>query len=285
MRKYNTMDILINTFKDIGTKTIILNVIDILIVSLIFYVILRAIQNTRTLQLAEGIALYFAGVFLVSYLSDRIGLTTLHFLASNLIAYSFTFLPYLLVVVFQPELRKWFTGLGKNIKFQETLEGEEDYRTVVEEIVKSVNTMSLNKVGTLIVIEREVPLSEYMETGVEVGAKVKAETLTTIFFPNSPLHDGATIIRGDRIAAARCVLPLSMDKDLEKEDIGTRHRAACGITEESDAVAIVVSEETGIISLAVRGKLTRYLSPLELRGMLLVMIRPTFKAKDRVKKG
>ncbi|MGC8690398.1 MAG: diadenylate cyclase, partial [Caldisericum sp.] len=185
------MDLLINTFRDISAMTIILNVVDILIVSLIFYVILRAIQNTRTLQLAEGIALYFVGVFLVSYLSDKIGLTTLHFLASNLITYSFMFLPYLLVVVFQPELRKWFTGLGKNIKIQESLEGEEDYRTVVEEIVKSVNTISLNKIGALIVVEREVPLSEYMETGVEIGAKVKAETLITIFFPNSPLHDGA----------------------------------------------------------------------------------------------
>jgi len=279
------MEIILDTIRSIGTKTIILSVVDILIVSFIFYLVLRAIQNTRTLQLAEGIALYFIGVFIVSYLSDRIGLITLHFLASNLINYSFLFLPYLLVVVFQPELRKWFTGLGKGLKLQEIQEGEEDYRNVVEEIVKSVNTMSLNKIGALIVIEREVPLQEYMETGIEIGAKVKAETLITIFYPNSPLHDGATIIRKGTIAAARCVLPLSMDKELDKEDIGTRHRAACGITEESDAVAVVVSEETGVISLSVRGKLTRYLSPLELRGMLLVMIRPSFKAKDVVKKG
>lgn len=278
------MKIFLDIINNIGTKTIILSVIDILIVSLIFYFILKAIYNTRTLQLAEGIALYFVGIFIISYLSDKLGLTTLHFLASNLINYSFTFLPYLLVVVFQPELRKWFTGLGKGIKLQE-LETEEDYRSIIEEIVKSVNTMSLNKIGALIVIEREVPLSEYLETGVEIGAKVKAETLTTIFFPNSPLHDGAVIVRNGLIAAARCVLPLSMDKELDKEDIGTRHRAACGITEESDAVGIVVSEETGIISLAVRGKLTRYLSPLELRGMLLVMVRPAFEKKDTVKKG
>ncbi len=278
------MKIFLDIINSIGTKTIILSVIDILIVSLIFYFALKAIYNTRTLQLAEGIALYFIGVFIISYLSDKLGLTTLHFLTSNLINYSFTFLPFLLVVVFQPELRKWFTGLGKGIKLQE-LETEEDYRSIIEEIVKSVNTMSLNKIGALIVIEREVPLSEYLETGVEVGAKVKAETLTTIFFPNSPLHDGAVIIRKGEIAAARCVLPLSMDNELDKEDIGTRHRAACGITEESDAVGIVVSEETGIISLAVRGKLTRYLSPLELRGMLLVMVRPAFEKKETVKKG
>ncbi len=279
------MNGILDILKTVGTKYITLSILDILIVSLLFYVVLRAIQNTRTLQLAEGIALYFISVFLVSYLSDKIGLMTLHYLASNLITYSFMFLPYLLVVVFQPELRKWFTGLGKGIRIQETLEDEEDYRTAIEEIVKSVNTMSLNKIGSLIVIEREVPLKEYMETGVEIGAKVKAETLTTIFFPNSPLHDGATIIREGKIAAARCVLPLSMDKELDKENIGTRHRAACGITEESDALAIVVSEETGIISIAVRGKLTRYLSPLELRGMLLVMVRPTMKTKDTVKKG
>ena len=276
---------ILDILKTVGTKYITLSILDILIVSLLFYVVLRAIQNTRTLQLAEGIALYFISVFLVSYLSDKIGLMTLHYLASNLISYSFMFLPYLLVVVFQPELRKWFTGLGKGIRIQEVQEGEEDYRAAIEEIVKSVNTMSLNKIGSLIVIEREVPLKEYMETGVEIGAKVKAETLTTIFFPNSPLHDGATIIRESKIAAARCVLPLSMDKELDKENIGTRHRAACGITEESDALAIVVSEETGIISIAVRGKLTRYLSPLELRGMLLVMVRPTMRTKDTVKKG
>ena len=279
------MNGILDILKTVGTKYITLSILDILIVSLLFYVVLRAIQNTRTLQLAEGIALYFISVFLVSYLSDKIGLMTLHYLASNLITYSFMFLPYLLVVVFQPELRKWFTGLGKGIRIQETQEGEEDYRAAIEEIVKSVNTMSLNKIGSLIVIEREVPLKEYMETGVEIGAKVKAETLTTIFFPNSPLHDGATIIREGKIAAARCVLPLSMDKELDKENIGTRHRAACGITEESDSLAIVVSEETGIISIAVRGKLTRYLSPLELRGMLLVMVRPTMKTKDTVKKG
>ena len=276
---------ILDILKTVGTKYITLSILDILIVSLLFYVVLRAIQNTRTLQLAEGIALYFISVFLVSYLSDKIGLMTLHYLASNLISYSFMFLPYLLVVVFQPELRKWFTGLGKGIRIQEPPEGEEDYRAAIEEIVKSVNTMSLNKIGSLIVIEREVPLKEYMETGVEIGAKVKAETLTTIFFPNSPLHDGATIIREGKIAAARCVLPLSMDKELDKENIGTRHRAACGITEESDALAIVVSEETEIISIAVRGKLTRYLSPLELRGMLLVMVRPTMRTKDTVKKG
>lgn len=276
---------ILDILKTVGTKYITLSILDILIVSLLFYVVLRAIQNTRTLQLAEGIALYFISVFLVSYLSDKIGLMTLHYLASNLISYSFMFLPYLLVVVFQPELRKWFTGLGKGIRIQEVQEGEEDYRAAIEEIVKSVNTMSLNKIGSLIVIEREVPLKEYLETGVEIGAKVKAETLTTIFFPNSPLHDGATIIREGKIAAARCVLPLSMDKELDKENIGTRHRAACGITEESDALAIVVSEETGIISIAVRGKLTRYLSPLELRGMLLVMVRPTMRTKDTVKKG
>ena len=279
------MNGILDILKTVGTKYITLSILDILIVSLLFYVVLRAIQNTRTLQLAEGIALYFISVFLVSYLSDKIGLMTLHYLASNLITYSFMFLPYLLVVVFQPELRKWFTGLGKGIRIQEPPEGEEDYRAAIEEIVKSVNTMSLNKIGSLIVIEREVPLKEYMETGVEIGAKVKAETLTTIFFPNSPLHDGATIIREGKIAAARCVLPLSMDKELDKENIGTRHRAACGITEESDSLAIVVSEETGIISIAVRGKLTRYLSPLELRGMLLVMVRPTMKTKDTVKKG
>jgi diadenylate cyclase len=275
---------ILNIFKDITWSTVMLTVIDVVIVSIIFYFVLRAIQHTRTLQLAEGIALYFIAVALLARLSTSLNLVTFSFLMNGLLTFSLSFLPFLLVVVFQPELRKWFTGLGKGIMLPETSENGEDYRNTVEEIVKSVNYMSLNKIGAIIVVERSIPLNDYIETGVPINSLVKSEILNTIFFPNTVLHDGAVIIRNGRIVAARCVLPLSMDKSFDESNLGIRHRAAAGISEETDAISVVVSEETGIISLAVRGKLTRYLSPLELRGMLLVMARPVEVKGPKVKK-
>jgi diadenylate cyclase len=276
---------LIDIIKNIGWGTIVLTVVDILIVSAIVYFILRAIQHTRTLQLAEGIALYFIALGILAWLSNYLHLIAFSYLMNGAFRFSLSFLPFLLVVVFQPELRKWFTGLGKGITLAEITEAsEEDYRSTVEEIVKSVNYMSLNKIGAIIVVERGVPLNDYVETGVPIKSLVKSEILNTIFFPNTALHDGAVVIRNGRILSARCVLPLSMDKSMDKDDIGTRHRAAAGITEETDALAVVVSEETGIISLAVRGRLTRYLSPLELKGMLLVMARPVERKEVKTRK-
>jgi len=271
-----------------NAKYVTLTVIDILIVSLAIYFVLRAIQHTRTLQLAEGIGVYFIVLMGLAKLSNSIHLVTVGYIMSGLLRFSVTFLPILFVVVFQPELRKWFTGLGKGIIIGEKVEfvSPEDFKNMIDEVVKSVKFMSLNKIGALIVIERSTPLNEYIGTGVPIKSFVKSELLNTIFYPNTALHDGAVIIRNTRIEAARCVLPLSLDESLDKEDVGTRHRAAVGITEETDALAIVVSEQTGIISLAVKGKLTRYLSPLELRGMLLVMAKPIWPekgAKSKVK--
>lgn len=278
----------INNFiiTNLNVKYITLTVIDILIVSLIIYFVLRAIRHTRTLQLAEGIGIYFIVLMGLAKLSNSIHLVTVGYIMNGLLRFSVTFLPILLVVVFQPELRKWFTGLGRGITIGEKMEfvSNEDFKNMVDEIVKSVKYMSLNKIGALITIERDTPLNEYIETGVPINSLVKAELLNTIFYPNTALHDGAVIIRGTHIVAARCVLPLSLDEALDKEGVGTRHRAAVGITEETDALAVVVSEQTGIISLAVKGKLTRYLSPLELRGMLLVMAKPAWaERKEKFK--
>lgn len=276
------MELIRSLIEQVGVSTIILTVVDVLIVSVIIYFVLRAIQHTRTLQLAIGIVLYFIIILLLAKLSTYFKLLAFSFLMSNALKFSLSFLPFLLVVVFQPELRKWFTGLGKGFSIQEMQEpGEDDIRSVIEEIVKAVNFMSLNKIGALIVIERGIPLTDYVSTGVKLNSVVRAEILNTVFFPNTSLHDGAVIIQKGRVAAARCVLPLSMDKELDKDDIGTRHRAAAGISEETDALAVVVSEETGIISIAVRGKLTRYVSPLELRGMLLVMTKPTERTEEK----
>ena len=262
------------TIKNLGVGYIVLTIVDILLVALIIYLVLRAIQHTRTLQLAEGIGLYFIIVAIFAKLSDVMHLITFAFIMNWLLRFSVSFLPFLLVVVFQPELRKWFTGLGKGVFIETRETSEEDFKTVIDEIVKSAKYLSLNKIGALIVIERSVPLNEYMETGVIFKSLVRSELLNTIFFPNTALHDGAVIIKDGKIEAARCVLPLSLDESLDREGVGTRHRAAVGVTEETDAVAVVVSEQTGIISMALKGKLTRYLSPLELRGMLLVIAKP-----------
>jgi len=269
-----------------NAKYVALAVVDILIVSMAIYFALRAIQHTRTLQLAEGIAVYFIALIILAKVSNSIRLVTVGYVMNGLLHFSVTFLPILFVVVFQPELRKWFTGLGKGIVIGEKMEliSVEDFQNIVDEIIKSVKFLSLNKMGALIVIERGTPLKEYIETGVPVKAFVKSELLNTIFYPNTSLHDGAVIIKDLRIEAARCILPLSLDESLDKEEIGTRHRAAVGITAETDALSVVVSEQTGIISLAIKGKLTRYLSPLELRGMLLVMAKPTWSEKEEIRK-
>jgi diadenylate cyclase len=269
-----------------NAKYVALTIVDILIVSTAIYFMFRAIQHTRTLQLAEGIAVYFIALIILAKISNSAHLVTVGYVMNGLLRFSVTFLPILFVVVFQPELRKWFTGLGKGIVIGEKMEiiSMEDFQSIVDEIVKSVKFLSLNKMGALIVIERSTPLQEYIETGVPIKAFVKAELLNTIFYPNTFLHDGAVIIKDLRIEAARCILPLSLDESLDKEEIGTRHRAAVGITAETDALSIVVSEQTGIISLAIKGKLTRYLSPLELRGMLLVMAKPTWSEKEEIRK-
>ncbi|MEA3313429.1 MAG: diadenylate cyclase CdaA [Caldisericota bacterium] len=269
-----------------NAKYVALAVVDILIVSMVIYFVLRAIQHTRTLQLAEGIAVYFIALIVLAKVTNSIHLVTVGYVMNGLLRFSVTFLPILFVVVFQPELRKWFTGLGKGIVIGEKMEliSVEDFQNIIDEIIKSVKFLSLNKMGALIVIERSTPLQEYIETGVPIKAFVKSELLNTIFYPNTFLHDGAVIIKDLRIEAARCILPLSLDESLDKEEIGTRHRAAVGITSETDALSIVVSEQTGIISLAIKGKLTRYLSPLELRGMLLVMAKPTWSEKEEIRK-
>ncbi len=269
-----------------NAKYVALTVVDILIVSMAIYFALRAIQHTRTLQLAEGIAVYFIVLIILAKVSNSIHLITVGYVMNGLLHFSVTFLPILFVVVFQPELRKWFTGLGKGITIGEKMDliSMEDFQSIVDEIIKSVKFLSLNKTGALIVIERSTPLLEYIETGVPIKAFVKSELLNTIFYPNTSLHDGAVIIKDLRIEAARCILPLSLDESLDKEEIGTRHRAGVGITAETDALSIVVSEQTGIISLAIKGKLTRYLSPLELRGMLLVMAKPTWSEREEIRK-
>ena len=173
-------------------------------------------------------------------------------------------------IIFQPELRKALEHLGRGKLFKRNLYEYEDeeFQKLLEELLKAIPVLVKKKIGALIVLERETGLKDIIETGIKIKGIVTAELLINIFMPRSPLHDGAVIIRGNTIAAAGCFLPLTENPNLSKE-LGTRHRAGLGITEVSDAVVIIISEETGVISLAHNGKLTRYLDEKTLRSTLL----------------
>ncbi len=217
------------------------SVIDILIVAFIMYKIMLLIKGTRAVQLLKGIAV----LLIISALSSLFNLYTISWLMGK----ALTALAVALPVVFQPELRRALEklGRGKLLGPSSLISAEFDRVRLVAEITRSATILSKNKMGALIVLERETGLGEHIDTGVKIDGVVSAEFLVNIFVPKTPLHDGAVIIRGDRAVAAACFLPLSESPYLTS-DLGTRHRAGIGITEHSDAVAVIVSEETGTVS-------------------------------------
>lgn len=231
-------------------------VLDILLVALIVYELLTMIRGTRAAPMLAGLT----AVIIAFYLA-RIGeLVTLNWLVSHLLPY----VVFALIVVFQSEIRHVLSDVGRRLSFlRNTAAGGDSY----DDIVLAANLFSQHQTGALIVIEREIGLRTYIESGVAMDAKLSYDLLATIFRPSAPLHDGAAIIQKDRIAAAACFLPLSMNPVLSTQ-LGTRHRAAIGITEETDAIAVIVSEETGAISLALGGKIERDLTAEQLRGRL-----------------
>jgi len=251
------------------------SILDIAIITIIFYFILSALQATRVWQLIQGLIIFFISVFIASYFSNILGLVAFNYVLKAILSIG-GMLPIIIVIIFQPEIRKFMGSLGRRNLFGETFnffsEFEENPIKTIDEIVKAVKYLSLNKIGALIVIKREDNLTDIIQTGIPLNSIVTSELISTIFYTNSPLHDGAIVIDGNTIVAARCLLPLSENERLEKE-LGTRHRAGVGITEVTDALSIIVSEETGIISLSTQGKLTRYLSVLELRGMLILLLK------------
>lgn len=238
----------------------VVSVIDILLVAIIIYEFLALVRGTRAALMLVGVAaLGFAFYFV------RIGdLQTVNWLINTLLPYAV----FALIVVFQGEIRQALARLGRRITLRTSVGGDGD---AYDDIVLAANLFSQNQTGALIVIEREVGLRTYIESGVPLEARLSYDLLATIFRPSAPLHDGAVIIHKDRIAAAACFLPLSMNPVLSTQ-LGTRHRAAIGITEETDAVAVVVSEETGAISLAVGGKIERDLTVEELRARLSTLL-------------
>lgn len=245
----------------------LISLIDILLVAFVLYKIMMLIKGTRAVQLLKGLAV----LLLATTVSKWAQFYTINWMLEKAMTMVFVALP----VVFQPELRRGLEQLGRGKFFLRPLVilGTEDTSRLVGEIVRAVQVLVKNKIGALIILERETGINDHIETGTLVDGIISAEFLINIFIPRSPLHDGAAIIRGDRLAAAGCFLPLSENPDLSKE-LGTRHRAALGLSELSDAVAIVVSEETGIVSVAVEGVLTRYLDDKTLKELLMNLLRP-----------
>jgi diadenylate cyclase len=231
-------------------------ILDILLVALIIYVVLVMIRGTRAAPMLAGLA----AVAVAFYLA-RIGeLVTLNWLVSHLVPY----VVFALIVVFQSEIRHVLSDVGRRLSFgRGSAVGGDSY----DDIVLAANLFSQHQTGALIVIEREIGLRTYIESGVAMDARLSYDLLATIFRPSAPLHDGAVIIQKDRLAAAACFLPLSMNPVLSTQ-MGTRHRAGIGITEETDAIAVIVSEETGAISVAVAGAIDRDLTVEQLRERL-----------------
>ncbi|MBO8137952.1 MAG: TIGR00159 family protein [Desulfotomaculum sp.] len=244
----------------------VINLLDILIVALVLYKLMHIIRGTRAVQLIKGIVVLLVATTVSSWLQ----LHTINWLLRQ----TMTALVVALPIVFQPELRRALEQLGRGRFFARTFTnlGEEDKSRMINEVVRAVQVLSKNNIGALIVIERVTGLEEYIDTGIRIDGLVSSEFLINLFIPKSPLHDGACIIRGDRVAAASCFLPLT-DAHLAR-DLGTRHRAGVGITEYSDALTVIVSEETGTISLAQGGEIYRMLDETTLKQKLIDGLQP-----------
>lgn len=251
------------------------SILDIIVVSYIFYKGYTIIKETRAVQLLKGILL----IILLIPISDLLHLAMLNWILQRTI----TIGVLSIIIIFQPEIRRVLEKLGRTA-FNEAhiLENEEEYEKIINEIVNSVGSLSEQKTGALIILEQKTGLEDIMNTGTKIDALVSAALLENIFVVNTPLHDGATIIRNGRIAASGCFLPLTSNNDLNKK-LGTRHRAGIGISENSDALVIIVSEETGNISLAINGKLTRDYSKEKLKAILMRIIRARYSRKTALK--
>jgi diadenylate cyclase len=245
------MDLILGFFQ--FTPFSIHDFIDIALVTFIIYRFLLLMRGTRGVQMTFGIVmlLLFYGV------TRFYKLASVQWLLSNVL----TYIVFAIIVLYQNEIRRGLTGIGKtSIWARQRRRSTEGF----EEIVLAATTLASKKIGALVVMERDIGLRNYVESGIALDAVLTYDLLVTIFSPNTPMHDGAVIVHRNRILAAGCFLPLTLDPYLSKE-LGTRHRAAIGVTEETDAVAVIVSEETGTISLALDGRITRDLDSAGLR--------------------
>ncbi|NBV41973.1 TIGR00159 family protein, partial [bacterium] len=254
------METLSIIFPAIGTLHWVAILADIAIVYVVIYRVLVWITDTHAESLVRGLL-----VILVVYAASHLlGLVTLNWLLEKFA----TILVLLIIVLFQPELRRFLERIGSGKLFSPfVVESSGQGISIIKHILRAIDTLSKERVGALIVIETGTNLNEYIRTGIPINATITPELLASLFWAKSPTHDGAVIIRENEIAAAGCLLPLT-DATIQDRRLGTRHRAALGLSEESDALIIVVSEETGIISLAENGNLTRYLTKESLETRL-----------------
>lgn len=260
VKRWAKVQMLFEQLRFMGPSDVIIALVDITVMSYLLYRIIILVRGTRAVQLFKGIL----ALVIATSVSRWLGLVTINWFLKNVQAMLIVALP----VVFQPELRRALEQIGRGRIFptSEMVSGE-DTLSAVGEITKAVEILSRNKTGALIVLERKTGLNDVIETGIRMEALVTSELLVNVFVPNTPLHDGASIIRGNRVMAAACFLPLTESPDISP-DLGGRHRAALGIAEQTDALAIVVSEETGAVSLAYSAKIMRGLDSATLRELL-----------------
>ena len=265
---YNySRDRMVEFFQNVFVGFRLIDVLDIIIVAYLVYKILGFIQETRAQQLVRGLVV----LGIVFFLSDFLKLYLLNWLLRNFVTMGL----FALIVLFQPELRRGLEQLGRRniVSGQFRSLDKENAIEVVKEIVAAVDDFSATRTGALIVFERETMLNDIIETGTIVDARISVRLLGNLFYEGSPLHDGAIIIRGDRIHAASCVLPLTEKKNIGR-NLGTRHRAGLGVSEVSDALVIVVSEETGVISVAEDGNFRRFMDLKSVEKILLGVYMP-----------
>jgi diadenylate cyclase len=260
------------TVLDLFSSVRILDIVDIMIVSFVFYKLLLLIKGTRAEQLIKGLLI----ILVVSKLSDIAKLYAVYFILDNTLKLGFI----ALLIVFQPELRRALEYIGRNKFLQKDYIANEkrEMHNVFNEILETVSFLSKKSIGALIVLEKDTGLGDYIETGIKLDAEISSELLISIFYDKTPLHDGATIISNNRIVAANTYLPLSTNTDVSQE-LGTRHRAGIGLSEVSDALVVIVSEETGSISVVSDGQLTRYVDEKKLMNLFF----DSFKVKDKKK--
>jgi diadenylate cyclase len=252
---------LLDLIRNLGSSLRLIDIIDILIVAFIIYRVLLLIRGTRAMQMLTGLGILGVAFFLSS---------TLELFTTNwLLSHFFDYLFLIVIVLFQDDLRRALTNVGKNPFFSASSEEEE--REMVDEIARAATRLARERIGALIVVERETGLKNFIDTGSRIDARVKSELLYSIFVPSSPIHDGAVILTQGRVAAAGCFLPLSKDPNIDKK-YGTRHRAALGLTEDTDAIVVLVSEEAGEAHLVKNGKITMNLNETELRASLSALL-------------
>lgn len=276
-------EIVMNAFFDYMIKYVqllrISDLIDVLIVAIILYYLINLLRETRAMQLAKGVIF----LFVVFFLSQWLKLNALNYILGGVVQIGM----FAVIVLFQPELRNLLERMGR-FKVGSIIDlagdtSEEDLNNVIKSVAVASANMSASRTGALIVMERVTRLGEFISTGTMLDAHVSSGLLENIFVPNTPLHDGAVIIRGSKIVTAGCLLPLTANNNLSR-DLGTRHRAAIGLSEVTDAVIIVVSEETGKISIALNGSLTRNLSGESLEKALKKIMSQNIENNQRIEK-